>query len=109
MTISNLTLTLDGVTSAAFTIAIDAPAFVPEYAIGDTGPGGGKNDWFLPSKDELNEMYNAKTHLGISSGWFWSSSQYSYNTSAWSQYFGDDLQFGNGKDYGFTVRAIRAF
>ena len=76
--------------------------------------GGGKNDWFLPSKDELNEMYKARTHLGISSGWFWSSSQRNKDT-AWEQSF--TTSGGQGNDdksnyifYNYkNVRAIRAF
>ena len=69
---------------------------------------GGKNDWFLPSKDELNEMYKAKNHLGISSGEFWSSSQYNYNY-AWKQsfFYGNQDFSDKYRDYG--VRAIRAF
>jgi len=70
---------------------------------------GGKDDWFLPSINELKEMYNARTHLGLSSEMFWSSSQYSGGW-AWS------LSFINGNQYNEDgintkrrVRAIRAF
>jgi len=86
--------------------------------------GGGKTDWFLPSKDELNEMHKAKTHLGISQqGYFWSSSQYSIDT-AWIQTFGMGAADGyrvysnkcgyikiGGDEYAFEyyVRAVRTF
>jgi len=70
--------------------------------------GGGKNDWFLPSKDELNEIYKARTHLGISLGYFWSSSQ-NDNEIAWYQDFGDGYQGRNIKEYDYYVRAVRAF
>jgi len=70
--------------------------------------GGGKNDWFLPSKDELNEMYKAKGHLGISSDWCWSSSQYD-NYNARGQHFGNGSQGLDLKKYTNSVRAIRAF
>jgi len=70
--------------------------------------GGGKNDWFLPSKDELNEMNKARSHLGISLICFWSSSQGS-NIAAWSQIFGNGGQ-GFGVKLGSAyVRAVRAF
>jgi len=74
---------------------------------------GGKTDWFLPSKDELNEMYKARTHLEISEGRFWSSSQYvSYGTSgnAWGKDFADGSESTASKVFGrLDVRAIRAF
>jgi len=73
--------------------------------------GGGKNDWFLPSLDELNAMYEAKTHLGISSGIFWSSESYGPN-SALTQDFESGVQHMLVKlGYGgyANVRAIRAF
>ena len=75
--------------------------------------GGGKSDWFLPSKDELNEMYQARSHLDIS-GLFWSSSQSNPNFFAWVQYFlngydGDGYQNNGSKNDGYDVRAIRAF
>ena len=76
--------------------------------------GGGKNDWFLPSKDELNEMYNARTHLGITSGnyEYWSSSQYNYDYCfAWTQRFvsGYSLDFKYKESNYLYVRAVRAF
>ena len=70
--------------------------------------GGGKTDWFLPSRDELNEMYNARTHLGISSGKFWSSSQYDYGY-VWYQNFDYGSQNNWGKTDNYNVRAVRAF
>ena len=71
--------------------------------------GGGKNDWFLPSKDESSEMYKARTHLGISSDWFWTSSQ-SDDSSAWNQDFDSGYQDEGGSRYSnYNVRVIRAF
>jgi hypothetical protein len=70
--------------------------------------GGGKDDWFLPSRDELNEMYIACSHLGISSGYFWFSSQYN-NLNAWFQNFVNGTQDWRGKDNTYSVRAVRAF
>ena len=96
-------------TAAILTVDANAPA---AKACADYR-GGGKDDWFLPSKDELNEMYKARTHLGISSGYFWSSSQY-YYYYAWFQNFADGLQYDGyqydiTKGYSSPVRAIRAF
>ena len=71
-------------------------------------------DWWLPSKDELNLIYeNLKKQGFIEDGdFFWSSSSYSKNY-AWAQRFLDGYQ----DDYGYSgydgyvpyVRAIRAF
>ena len=68
--------------------------------------GGGMNDWFLPSKDELNEMYNAGT---ITSGWYWSSSEGNFNVDAWYQNFGNGGQASYYKLNAYSVRAVRAF
>ncbi len=77
--------------------------------------GGGYNDWFLPSKDELNQMYINKATLEAVSGFvaffitdYWSSTE-SSNSGAWGQ----DLTYPNqGRDNKFVpnnVRAVRAF
>jgi len=66
------------------------------------------NDWFLPSKDELNELYKQRSHLGITSGNFWSSSQVNRNF-AWLQGFVSGGQHDYAKDNSRNVRAVRAF
>jgi len=68
----------------------------------------GYNDWFLPSKDEMNELYKQKSRVGITSGLYWSSSQHNSN-SAWYQYFDYGGKGSNYKNSSKNVRAIRAF
>lgn len=70
---------------------------------------GGYDDWFLPSKDELNEMYQKKEEIGgFASNYYWSSSEYgSYD--AWTQIFYNGNQNYDGKGHGLRVRAARAF
>lgn len=69
---------------------------------------GGKSDWFLPSKDELNEMYKQRSYLYISSGSFWYSTQVYYNLAG-VQNFESGSQGSGGKSKDFNVRAVRAF
>ena len=69
---------------------------------------GGYSDWFLPSKDELNEMYQNKSTIGgFANNIYWSSTE--YNNGAWLQYFFNGIQNVDGKFYPNAVRAIRAF
>jgi hypothetical protein len=73
--------------------------------------GGGKSDWFLPSKDQLNLMYSQKALVGgFADEIYWSSTEYEIG-SAWVQYFLDGLQHLDNTSDGATVgtRAIRAF
>ena len=72
---------------------------------------GGYEDWFLPSKDELNELYqNLKLNGfgGFSSGFYWSSSVLS-NIAPWGQFFDSGFQGPAAPDNLQEVRAVRAF
>lgn len=70
------------------------------------------NDWFLPSRDELNEMYTNIRAIGgfdLSGGSYWSSTQ-GNSYLAYRQRFSDGFQNTNQKDYWtFRVRSVRAF
>ncbi|MBR6080166.1 MAG: DUF1566 domain-containing protein [Treponema sp.] len=72
--------------------------------------GGGYSDWYLPTKDELNNIYQNLRRTGkiVTNDWYWSSSPYYYG-GAWEQRFSDGLQ--NTYDKGETnyVRAVRVF
>ena len=73
---------------------------------------GGKSDWFLPSKNELNQMYIRRTAIGgFSTDYYWSSSEYG-DYSAWNQSFNNGFQNYStkyGAFYAFYVRPVRAF
>ena len=82
----------------------------------------GYSDWFLPSKEELNQMYLNKSYIdsiSLSNGgvafkdlYYWSSSEseskHDYGT-AWGQYFANGFQYGYDKRSACSFRAIRAF
>jgi len=71
----------------------------------------GYDDWFLPSKDELNEMYVNLNLNGLgdfTSYWYWSSSECTLDF-AWFQNFTDGNQIFNTKTFNMHVRAVRAF
>lgn len=80
----------------------------------------GFSDWFLPSLDELKQMYE-NLHLqdlgdfgqGTNEeswlNWvYWSSSQHTGDL-VWNQYFDSGLQFPNLKYSQLRVRAVRTF
>ncbi len=81
---------------------------------------GGKTygDWYLPSKEELNLMYQNKATIdatagvnggsGIASAYYWSSLEYN-SANAWKQDFDNGGQDGYNKNNAFYVRAVRAF
>ena len=71
----------------------------------------GLNDWFLPSKDELDWMYKNLKWQGkgdFSNSFYWSSSQ-SSTSAAWYQGFRSGNQDNGSKNNEYKVRPIRAF
>ncbi|MCP3906526.1 MAG: DUF1566 domain-containing protein [Oceanicoccus sp.] len=76
------------------------------------------SDWFLPSKDELNAMYQNKAAIdttaaangggSFASSFYWSSSEQS-GLGAWRQTFSYGGQNYNDKVDASRVRAVRAF
>jgi hypothetical protein len=93
------------------TIAIEAGCTTPGTAadICANLTLGGYSDWYLPSKDELNEMYLNKGIIGgFSSGYYWSSTEKN-STTAWMQVFYGGTQYSSAKSNGFNARAVRAF
>jgi hypothetical protein len=73
--------------------------------------GGGYSDWRLPTKDELNLVYQnlrAKNIGNLGDTLHWSSSEYN-SSGAWGQDFSDGSQDYNYKTYSYSVRAVRAF
>ena len=89
----------------------------------DYTDASGNSQWYLPTKDELNQLYLVKgyvnttiekiidgggtaTKLGL--GYYWSSSQYN-NGSSWCQRFSVGGQYYGDKDDTESVRAVRDF
>ena len=102
--------------NAMFTTAADAPATcgfheAQEYAA--KLDANGHLDWRVPTRDELNEMYQNRAAIGgfeesgsDPGGWYWSSSQSSYR-NAWAQRFSDGYQDISRKYYYTSLRCVR--
>ena len=126
------TLLGQGLANTISIIAASGGSSLTSYAAGlaSSYNGGGYSDWYLPSKDELNKLYQNRAAIGnfATSGIaaYWSSSQKgTFNfkdfteyakgiTSAWVQlFFTDGDAGGTQKDLGISnlrrVRAVRVF
>lgn len=77
----------------------------------DTLTLNGHTDWFLPSKDEINQMYIQKDVIGgFGENSFWCSSQNdSESWTAWYDGFAHGGQGWTNKSTPNHVRAVRAF
>ena len=94
--------------NTALILATDANA--PAAKACSNYQGGGRSDWFLPSKDELNLLYENRASVGnTTANWYWSSSQDDHD-HAWGQDFFNGYELDYFKDYSnYNVRAVRAF
>ena len=73
-------------------------------ACADLGDG-----WRLPTKDELNVLYENKDEIGgFANNYYWSSTE-GDNLIAWVQNFSAGLQSNDSKNGAGYVRAVRAF
>ncbi len=73
--------------------------------------GGGYDDWFLPSKDELNELYINKDEIGgFADQWYWSSSEFDKSYVYYQDFAdGEKKTSSKGSLSLYGVRAVRAF
>ena len=96
-------------------VACNSEAAAAVMAYGGTDSSAGQ--WFLPSKDELNAMYNYSqvsgfdsVTYGFRSGSYWSSSRFSpLSYSSWWQGFTSGTINTEDQDTSYYVRAIRSF
>jgi hypothetical protein len=66
----------------------------------------GKTGWRLPTKQELNEIYQSENDFENS--WYWSSTEYD-GDYAWAQGMSSGSQtYDDKNDGGYYVRAIRS-
>lgn len=102
--------------SAIGTGVTNTAAMAASSSFSSDGSGTNAGDWFLPSRDELNAMYNYSRFVGLNSATYgftstyhWSSSQ-STAISAWNQRFNSSgIASPSNKIGSLRVRSIRAF
>ncbi len=75
----------------------------------------GYEDWYLPSIEELELMFNTIGNGGpegniggFETTWYWSSSEYNNNV-AWRVDFNNGTTYTYNKNYSIRVRVIRSF
>ncbi|MBI1349766.1 MAG: DUF1566 domain-containing protein [Actinomycetales bacterium] len=72
--------------------------------------GGGKSDWYLPSKDELRALFlRQKVSSGFQLHGYWSSSEENTNTAWMQDFYADYTPAPSDKGFANYVRPIRAF
>jgi hypothetical protein len=84
------------------------PLIAAKLALAYSVPG--YSDWYLPSKDDLNKLYLARTLIGgFQNGVYWSSTEASA-ANAWSQSFVTGTPSNTtAKGTSYYTRAVRYF
>ncbi|MFZ4526798.1 MAG: DUF1566 domain-containing protein [Chlorobium sp.] len=78
-------------------------------AVASAYNGGGFNDWYLPSKEELHKLYLNKSAVGGFADYdYWSSTENSA-LNAWVELFANGYQFIDNKMDADRVRPVRSF
>jgi len=72
---------------------------------------GGNSDWYLPAKNQLNDLYvNQAAIGGFTNELYWSSTEWSFDTiTAWAEYFGDGAPYAVIKSTPIAVRCVRNY
>ena len=66
-----------------------------------------ENGWRLPTRDELNLIYQKKNIIpNLKNGWYWTSTELNAS-DAWCQRFSDGVQYNGLKGYEYDVRCVR--
>jgi len=74
-----------------------------------TSDGVTYGDWYLPSKFELDLLFDMKDIVGgFTNEYYWSSTEFS-SVTAWCQNFSSGMQVNLNKSLPYSVRAIRKF
>lgn len=68
----------------------------------------GYDDWFLPTKEQLNQLYSQRRAAGMANSVYWSSSEGDVD-NAWAQNFASGEVLVGKKTNGSRVRAVRLF
>jgi hypothetical protein len=75
---------------------------------------GGHADWRVPTKNELNVLFNNRAAIGGFDesgsphfGWYWSSTIYDGEYGGWGQRFNDGKQSWYGRPLHSAVRCVR--
>jgi hypothetical protein len=85
-----------------------ATAGIAARLCGDLSQGG-YSDWYLPSLDELTQLYNNRVAIGgFAADSYWSSSEFTDN-NALTKNFSTGSSSQSGKGNTLRVRAIRSF
>ncbi len=101
---TNAIIASQGGTAGSYTYAA---GICTDYSV--TEGGVTYDDWYLPSKDELNKLYISKNVVGnFNQNWYWSSTDQS-SDMAWLHYFNGGSQIASQKFGKNRVRAVRAF
>jgi hypothetical protein len=95
--------------NTALILAFDSNA--PAAAVCRDYSNGGKNDWFLPSLNEISQLYANKTIVGNMGAnyWYWTSTEANDSGHVWSYSFYSGVNSNTGKTGTCHVRAVRAF
>ena len=103
-------------TQGSTNTATSAAALADAFTV--TVSGVVYDDWYLPSSEELNQMWSQRNRLGMNNSRaiaggdpYWSSSEHNLSNADYRMFSGDLLNYDNlqqNKSYSFYVRPVRA-